>query len=114
MNMKHSIIFILFLFSSSMCLSQDLNKYFGQAHFNTEDQELISKTESFIREQPGIWMVRIDPTSGNVLVYTTELPYWTEEEFLDLFGKHSELVKCTFIGIVRKDTIRSFPFKDCE
>ena len=33
-------------------------------------------------------MVRIDPSNGNVLVYTTELPYWTEEEFLDLFGKN--------------------------
>ena len=94
--------------------SQELNKYFGQAEFDTQDSELISKTENLIREQAGIWMVRIDPTNGNVLVYTTELPYWTEEEFMELFGKNADKVKCPFIGIVRKDKIRPFPFKDCE
>ena len=112
--MKFSILFIFALFISGYSTAQDLNKYFGQAHFVTEDSELISKTEKYIREQAGIWMVRIDPSTGNVLVYTTELPYWTEEEFLELFGKNSDKIKCPFIGVIREDKIRPFPFKDCE
>ena len=91
-----------------------LKKYFGQAQFVTEDVELISTTENHIREQAGIWMVRIDPSNGNVLVYTTELPYWTKEEFLALFGKASDKVQCAQIGVVRQNPLRKFPFKDCE
>lgn len=112
--MKFSILLFILLFVSGFTHTQDLNKYFGQAHFVTEDIELISKTEKFIREQAGIWMVRIDPSSGSVLIYTTELPYWTEEDFMELFGKNTDKIKCPFIGIVREDKIRSFPFKDCE
>ena len=112
--MKFSFLFLIFMILTSYGYSQELNKYFGQAHFDTDDTELISKTENKIRQEAGIWMVRIDPSNGNVLVYTTELPYWTEEEFLDLFGKNSDKIKCPFIGIVREDKIRPFPFKDCE
>ena len=112
--MKFSVLFVISILLSGFTHAQDLNKYFGQAHFDTEDSELITNTEKHIREQAGIWMVRIDPTSGNVLVYTTELPYWTEEEFIELFGKNADKIKCPFIGIVRKDKIKPFPFKDCE
>lgn len=112
--MKFSLILMFSIVLAGFCQSQDINKYFGQAHFSTEDSELISNTEKYIREQDGIWMVRIDPTNGNVLIYTTELPFWTEEEFISLFGKHGDKVECPYIGIVRKDKIRPFPFKDCE
>ena len=112
--MKFSILLIISILLTGFGHSQELNKYFGQAEFESQDRELITKTENLIREQAGIWMVRIDPSNGNVLVYTTELPYWTEEEFMELFGKNADKVKCPFIGIVRKDKIRPFPFKDCE
>ena len=115
--MKTLVLLVILLLFSGLTNAQEvgkLKKYFGQAQFVTEDVELMSTTESHIREQAGIWMVRIDPSNGNVLVYTTELPYWTKEEFLSLFGKNSNKVQCADIGIVRKDPLRKFPFKDCE
>ncbi|MGB2467309.1 MAG: hypothetical protein ACPH90_04105, partial [Crocinitomicaceae bacterium] len=65
--MKFSILFLISMILTSYGYSQELNKYFGQAHFDTDDAELIAKTENKIRQEAGIWMVRIDPSNGNVL-----------------------------------------------
>jgi hypothetical protein len=112
--MRNLIVLFLLSFLSLNSFGQDLNKYFAQGHFNTNDQALIKSVEQSIKEQPGIWMVRIDPTNGNVLVFTTELPFWTKEEFVTLFGMHSALLNCPFVGIVRQDDFKTFPFDDCE
>jgi hypothetical protein len=115
--MKTSVLLVVLLLFSGFSNAQEagkLKKYFGQAQFITEDVELMTATENLIREQAGIWMVRIDPSNGSVLVYTTELPYCTKEEFLALFGKASDKVRCAQIGVVRQDPLRKFPFKDCE
>ena len=112
--MRNLIVLFLLSFLSLNSFGQELNKYFAQGHFNTTDPALIKSVEQSIKEQPGIWMVRIDPTNGNVLVFTTELPFWTKEEFVMLFGMHSELLNCPFIGIVRQDDFKAFPFHDCE
>ena len=115
--MKTSVLLLILLIFTDFANAQEagkLDKYFGQAQFVSEDTELMSATENLIREQAGIWMVRIDPSNGSVLVYTTELPYWTREEFLALFGKASDKVQCAQIGVVRQDPLRKFPFKDCE
>ena len=112
--MRNLIVLFLLSFLSLNSFGQELNKYFAQGHFNTTDQALIKSVEQSIKEQPGIWMVRIDPTNGNVLVFTTELPFWTKEEFVMLFGMHSELLNGPFIGIVRQDDFKAFPFDDCE
>lgn len=89
-------------------------QYFAQAHFVSNDKELIKSLEQSIRQQPGIWMVRIDALNGNVLIYTTETPFFTEEEFLDLFGEYASKINCPYIGVVRQDLIKPFPFKDCQ
>ena len=115
--MKTSVLLVILLLFSGFSNAQEsgkLKKYFGQAQFITEDVEIMKATETLIREQAGIWMVRIDPSNGSVLLYTTELPYWTKEEFLALFGKASDKVQCAQIGVVRQDPLRKFPFKDCE
>ena len=108
------VIVLLFTGFSNAQEAGKLEKYFGQAQFISEDIELMSSLENHIREQAGIWMVRIDPSNGSILVYTTELPYWTNDEFLALFGKNSNKVQCAKIGVVRQDPLRKFPFKDCE
>ena len=115
--MKTSVSLLILLLFSGFSNAQEAGKlknYFGQAKFITEDVEIMKATETLIREQAGIWMVRIDPSNGNILVYTNELPYWTKEEFLALFGENSNKIQCAQIGVVRLDPLRKFPFKDCE
>ena len=84
--MRNLIIILFVSFASLNSFGQDLNKYFAQGKLNSSDQTLIKTLEEEIKNKAGIWMVRIDPTNGNVLVFTTELPNWTEEEFIGLFG----------------------------
>ena len=105
------IIFFLLSFSS---IGQELNRYFAQGKFNTKDTELIDSVEQAIKNQAEIYMIRIDRSNGNVLIFTTDLPFLTEEEFKSLFGTHAHLISCPFIGIVRQDAFRTFPFDDCE
>lgn len=112
--MRNSIILSFFILFSAFSFGQDLNKYFAQAHFKTDDTFLIKEVEQSIRAQAGIWMVRIDPTNGNVLIFTGELPFWTEEELLALFGDYANLIACPYIGVVRADEIKTFPFEGCE
>ena len=85
--MKFSILIVFSVFIAGFCQSQDLNKYFGQAHFVTEDSELISNTEKYIRQQDGIWMVRIDPTNGNVLIYTPSFRFGLKRNSSLYLGK---------------------------
>jgi len=105
------ILFFLLSFSS---IGQELNRYFAQGKFNTKDTELIDSVEQSIKNQAEIYMIRIDRSNGNVLIFTTDLPFLTEEEFKSLFGTHAHLITCPFIGIVRQDAFRTFPFDDCE
>ncbi|MEJ6686254.1 MAG: hypothetical protein QNK70_03115 [Crocinitomicaceae bacterium] len=112
--MHKSIILSLFILVTTFSFGQEINKYFAQAHFRTDDVALIKDVEESIRAQAGIWMVRIDPTNGNVLIFTGELPYLTEEELLNLFGDYADLIACPYIGIVRVDEIKTFPFDSCE
>ena len=112
--MRNLIIILFVSFASLNSFGQDLNKYFAQGKLNSSDQTLIKTLEEEIKNKAGIWMVRIDPTNGNVLVFTTELPNWTEEEFIGLFGSYSNLLSCPFVGVVRQDNFRTFPFEDCE
>ena len=107
------VFFGLLLFQVPFVKAQP-KQYFAQAHFVTEDKELIKSVEQSIRQQPGIWMVRIDSFNGNVLIYTTELPFFTEDELRELFGEHASKLTCPFIGVVRQDLIKPFPFKDCQ
>ena len=112
--MRNLIIILFVSFASLNSFGQDLNKYFAQGKLNSSDQTLIKTVEEEIKNKAGIWMVRIDPTNGNVLVFTTELPNWTEEEFISLFGSYSNLLSCPFVGVFRQDNFRTFPFEDCE
>ena len=105
------LLFFLLSFSS---IGQELNRYFAQGKFNTKDTELIDSVEQAIKNQAEIYMIRIDRNNGNVLIFTTDLPFLTEEEFKSLFGTHAHLITCPFIGIVRQDAFRTFPFDDCE
>ena len=105
------IIFFLLSFSS---IGQELNRYFAQGKFNTKDTELIDSVEQAIKNKAEIYIIRIDRSNGNVLIFTTDLPFLTEEEFKSLFGTHAHLITCPFIGIVRQDAFRTFPFYDCE
>ena len=105
---------IIFYFCFIASFYAQPKQYFAQAHFQTEDKDLIRSVEQNIRQQAGIWMVRIDAFNGNVLIYTTELPFFTEDELLELFGEHASKIACPYIGVVRQDLIKSFPFKDCQ
>ena len=105
---------VLFTFILSLGSKAQTKQYFAQAHFVSEDKELIKSIEQSIRQQPGIWMVRIDAYNGNVLIYTTETPFFTEDELLGLFGEYASKVTCPYIGVVRQDLIKPFPFKDCQ
>ena len=89
-------------------------QFFAQAELKIQDKTLIKQIEEEIREQPGVWMIRIDNFNGNVLLYTTEAPYFTMEEFKALFGSHADKLHCPYIGVVRQDMIKPFPFKDCH
>ena len=102
-----------------ICLScfanaQDLKQYFGQAVFHSDDKVLIKSVEEEIRNTENIWMVRIDPTNGNVLIFTTEISNWTTDDLSDLFGKYADKLGCLFVGVNRQDKIKTFPFKDCK
>ena len=109
------IVFLgLFLFVLTPVLKAQPKQFFAQAQFNSDDKELIKSLELSIRQQPGIWMVRIDAFNGNVLIYTTETPFFTEDELLELFGEYASKVTCPYIGVVRQDLIKPFPFKDCQ
>jgi len=110
-NMR--LLFVLFVLISSSCFGQ-AKQFFAQGHLKIEDKSLLNQLQNEISEQPGIWMVRIDDFNGNVLIYTTEAPYFTIEEFKALFGVHADKLFCPYIGVVRQDLIRPFPFKDCQ
>lgn len=105
--------FVLFLIVSYSSFGQ-AKQYFAQAQLKIEDKILLKNIEEEIREQPGIWMIRIDDFNGNVLIYTTETPYFTMDEFTALFGVYADKLFCPYIGVVRQDLIRTFPFKDCQ
>ena len=102
--MRNLIIILFVSFASLNSFGQDLNKYFAQGKLNSSDQTLIKTVQEEIKNKAGIWMVRIDPTNGNVLEFTTELPNWTEEEFISLFGSYSNLLSCPFVGVFVKIT----------
>ena len=104
----------LFFLLSFYSFGQGLNRYFAQGKFNTKNIELIDSVEQAIIKIAGIHMVRIDPGNGNILIFTTDLPFWSEEEYKSLFGVYSHLITCPYIGIVRRDAFRTFPFEDCE
>ena len=112
--MRKRIFPILFSFLSFCSIGQELNRYFAQGKFNSKDTELIDSVEQAIKNKAGIYMVRIDSSNGNVLIFTSDLPFFTEDEFKSFFGRYSELLMCPFIGIVRQDAFRTFPFEDCE
>tara|TARA_B100001059_G_scaffold17013_1_gene14000 strand:+ start:744 stop:1082 length:339 start_codon:yes stop_codon:yes gene_type:complete len=109
------LIFPFLLSLLSFCsIGQELNRYFAQGKFNSKDTELIDSVEQAIKNKAGIYMVRIDASNGNILIFTSLLPFLTEDEFKSFFGMYSHLISCPFIGIVRQDAIRTFPFEDCE
>jgi hypothetical protein len=112
--MRSFISVLFFGFIALNSFAQDLNKYFAQGKFNSEDKVLMKSIEQSILNKPDIWMVRIDPTNGNVLIFSNPLPFWTEEELSSLFGENADLFTCPFIGIVRQDEFRTFPFDNCE
>jgi len=112
--MRKLIFPIIFSLLSFCSIGQELNRYFAQGKFNSKDTELIDSVEQAIKNKAGIYMVRIDPSNGNVLIFTSDLPFLTEDEFKSFFGTYSHLVTCPFIGIVRQDAFRTFPFEDCE
>ena len=113
-GMRKLIFPFLFSLLSFCSFGQELNRYFAQGKFNSKDTELIDSVEQAIKSKAGIYMVRIDQSNGNVLIFTTDLPFLTEEEFKSFFGTYSHLITCPFIGIVRQDAFRAFPFEDCE
>ncbi|MFM7472462.1 MAG: hypothetical protein ACKO00_00895 [Crocinitomicaceae bacterium] len=106
-------LFVLFVLVGTTCFGQ-AKQFFAQAHLKIEDKSIIKQLQNEISEQPGIWMVRIDDFNGNVLIYTAETPYFTLDEFKALFGSYADKLSCPFIGVVRQDLIRPFPFKDCQ
>ena len=112
--MRKLIFPILFSLLSFCSIGQELNRYFAQGKFNSKDTQLIDSVERTLKNKAEIYMVRIDPSNGNVLIFTSDLPFLTEDQFKSFFGRYSELLTCPFIGIVRQDAFRTFPFKDCE
>lgn len=112
--MRKLIFPILFSLLSFCSIGQELNRYFAQGQFNSKDTQLIDSVEQAIKNKAEVYMVRIDSSNGNVLIFTSDLPFLTEDEFKSFFGKYSELLTCPFIGIVRRDAFRTFPFEDCE
>ena len=104
---------ILFSFLSFCSIGKELNRYLAQGKFNSKDTDLIDSVEHAIKNKAEIYMVRIDPSNGNVLIFTSDLPFFTEDKFKSFFGSSSELLMCHFIGIVRQDVFRIFPFEDC-
>lgn len=111
--MRKLIFPILFSFLSFCSIGQELNRYFAQGKFNSKHSELIDSVEQAIKNKGEIFMVRIDPSNGNVLIFTNNLPLFTEDEFKSFSGRSSELVMHPFIGIVRQDVFRTFLFEDC-
>ena len=105
---------IFFFFFSFFSFGQELNRFFAQGIFNTKNIELIDSVEQIIKNKAEIYMIRIDRKNGNILAFTRDLPFFTEKKFKSLFGKQAYLISCPFIGIVRQDTFRTFPFDDCE
>ena len=112
--MRKLIFLILFSLLSFCSIGQELNRYFAQGKFNSKDTELIDSVAQALKNKAGIYMVRIDPSNGNVFIFTSDLPFLTEDEFNSFFRTYSHLVTCPFIGIVKQDELRTFPFEDCE
>lgn len=109
-----SFIFLFLLMLTFSSNAQDLKQYFGQAVFHSEDKILIKTIEEEIRNTKNIWMVRIDPSNGNVLVFTNEISNWTVEDLSHLFGKYADKLGCLYVGVNRQDLIKPFPFKGCK
>ena len=112
--MRKLIFTLLFSLLCFFSYEQELNRYFAQGKFNSKNAELIDSVEHAIKNQAGIYMVRIDSSNGNILIFTVDLPFFTEEEFKSFFGAYSNFITCPFIGIVKQDTFRTFPFENCE
>jgi 2-phospho-L-lactate guanylyltransferase (CobY/MobA/RfbA family) len=74
----------------------------------------MDSVEQTLKNKAEIYMARIDRSNGNVLIFTSDLPFLFEDEFKSFFSRYSELLKCPLIGIVRQDAFRTFPFEDCE
>ncbi len=106
-----SILFFISVFSSN---AQNLKEYFGQAVFHSDDKQLITSVEEKIRANDRIKLVRIDPTNGNVLLFTKPLESWGIDDLSALFEQYSDKLGCLYVGINRKDSFKTFPFEDCK
>lgn len=111
---KNAILLVVscLLFFSSY--GQEEVRLFAQGVFQVEDTEAILTTESAIRSNPNVSIVRLDPYSKRFFIITQNLNQLSEETLKNWFGTYAESVHCIQIGIHGVDAINTFPFSNCD
>lgn len=106
-----TILVSLLCFNS---LSQDSSsQLFAQGLYNIDGEEQILDVQSAIRDLPSVQVARLDiPTKRFfIIINKDEL---TEAELASWFSTTKDIISCVQIGVYGKDTINSYPFKNCQ
>jgi hypothetical protein len=116
--MKTLLILSLFILSGSFSYAQNLATeevtLFAQCMIELQDQNDMIALESEMRQNPNIKVVRLDYYSQRAFILTKEIDQLTEEQFASWFNASSDKVRCIQIGTYGIDTVKPFPFQDCD
>jgi hypothetical protein len=101
-------------FANAQNLATEEVTLFAQCMIELQDQNEMVVLEAEMRQNPSIKVVRLDYNSQRAFILTKEIDQLSEEQFASWFNASSDKVRCIQIGTYGIDTIKPFPFQDCD
>jgi hypothetical protein len=87
---------------------------FAQCMYEIDDKDAFMEMENQFRLNPTVKVVRFDWSTKRVFVLMHNITSLSESEFRAWFSTNSNLPTCVQIGVHGTDTVKPYPFTNCN